>query len=517
MKQGMIILLAVLLLLTSGCAFLQPPVTEPGEETIVFVPTIPDTTTEPVELNSDWRLILVNQWNKLPDDYSINLTQLRNGNAIDERAYPDLQDMMDAARAEGFSPLICSSYRTQEEQEELYIEKVNQYLAEGYSQESAETEAGKWVAFPGTSEHQTGLAVDIVALSYQVLDEHQEETAEQKWLMENAYKYGFILRYPPEKSHITGVNYEPWHYRYVGKEAAREIHEQGLCLEEYLDQVIIIPPETEPIPTESIETEPDVTVLFPKSIPQTGDPITPQPGDTTETWDAEIASAYPDDSACTDIQLLEKWLTVEGLTFEDLDERNCDQLILVSAQDDGVRTTTVCYERQASGEWVSVEHLGRMNGFTGSNGIAHNRRRNTNTSPAGLWALGTAFGNAEKPHGIRMPWRDVTPNSDWVCDANSVYFNTWQERDDPNLISGWDYGDVEHLEDYVTQYAYAVVIQYNTPPYTIPDRGCAIFLHCSRGATGGCIGLNETDMLDTMLWLDPECAPHILITGYQKR
>lgn len=517
MKQGIIILLAVLLLLTSGYAFLQPPVTEPGEETIVFVPTIPDTTTEPVELNSDWRLILVNQWNKLPDDYSINLTQLRNGNAIDERAYPDLQDMMDAARAEGLSPLICSSYRTQEEQEELYIEKVNQYLAEGYSQESAETEAGKWVAFPGTSEHQTGLAVDIVALSYQVLDDHQEDTAEQKWLMENAYKYGFILRYPPEKSHITGVNYEPWHYRYVGKEAAREIYERGICLEEYLDQVIIIPPETEPIPTESIETEPDVTVLFPESSPKTGDPISPQPGDTTATWDAERAVAYPADSVCTDLQLLEKWLAVEGLTFKDLDERNCNQLILVSAQDDGVRTVTVCYARQKSGEWVPVEHLGRMNGFTGANGIVHNRRRNTNTSPAGLWGLGTAFGNAEKPHGIRIPWRNVTPNSDWVCDANSIYFNTWQERDDPTLESGWDYGDVEHLEDYVTQYAYAVVIQYNTPPYTIPDRGCAIFLHCSRGATGGCIGLNETDMLDTMLWLDPECAPHILITGYQKR
>jgi L,D-peptidoglycan transpeptidase YkuD (ErfK/YbiS/YcfS/YnhG family) len=115
-----------------------------------------------------------------------------------------------------------------------------------------------------------------------------------------------------------------------------------------------------------------------------------------------------------------------------------------------------------------------------------------------------------------MPWGNVTPNSDWVCDANSIYFNTWQERDDPTLESGWDYGDVEHLEDYVTQYAYAVVIQYNTPPYTIPDRGCAIFLHCSRGATGGCIGLNETDMLDTLLWLDPELNPHILITGYQK-
>lgn len=440
MKRGMTILLAGLLFLTSGCAFLQPPVTESGEETIVFVPTIPDPTTEPEDTPSDWRLILVNQWNKLPNDYSINLTQLRNGNAIDERAYPDLQDMMDAARAEGLSPLICSSYRTMEEQERLYDEKVSQYLAEGYSQETAEAEASKWVAVPGTSEHQTGLAVDIVALSYQILDEHQEDTAEQKWLMENEYKYGFILRYPTEKSHITGVNYEPWHYRYVGKEAAREIYEQGISLEEYLNQVITLPSEpvpeqTEPISTQPIETEPD-TMIFRESIPQTGEPITPQPGDTSVTWDAERVCAYPADSDCTDLQLLEKWLAVEGLTFADLDERNCDQLLLVSAQSDGVRTITVCYEREESGEWVPVEHLGRMNGFTGSNGIAHNRRRNTNTSPAGLWALGTAFGNAEKPNGIQMPWRDVTPNSDWVCDANSIYFNTWQERYDPNLSSG---------------------------------------------------------------------------------
>lgn len=262
--------------------------------------------------------------------------------------------------------------------------------------------------------------------------------------------------------------------------------------------------------------ESDPTMQFKESVPQTGAPISPQPGDTSVTWDAEKAVGYPADADCSDLELLEKWLAVEGLTYQDLDERNCDQLILVVAQDDGIQTITVCYERLESGEWEPVDSLTRMHGFTGSNGIAHNRRRNTNTSPAGLWALGTAFGNAEKPNGIQMPWRDITPNSDWVCDANSIYFNTWQERDDPLLESGWDYGDVEHLEDYVTQYAYAVVIEYNTPPYTIPDRGCAIFLHCSRGATGGCIGLNETDMLDILLWLDPKNNPHILITGFQR-
>ena len=91
------------------------------------------------------------------------------------------------------------------------------------------------MARPGTSEHQLGLALDIVDLDYQQLDTRQEETPEQKWLMENSWKYGFILRYPTDKSNITGIIYEPWHYRYVGKEAAKVIHEKGICLEEYLE------------------------------------------------------------------------------------------------------------------------------------------------------------------------------------------------------------------------------------------------------------------------------------------
>lgn len=185
----------------------------------------------------EWNLILVNPWNKLPDDFSVKLTTIKNGHAIDERAYPDLQAMMDAARAAGLSPIICSSYRTNEKQQILFSNEVRQCLARGYSQKDAESEAGKSIALPGTSEHQLGLAVDIVASSYQILDKEQENTAEQKWLMENAHKYGFILRYPSNKSEVTGIKYEPWHYRYVGKEAAKEIYEQGLCLEEYLENL----------------------------------------------------------------------------------------------------------------------------------------------------------------------------------------------------------------------------------------------------------------------------------------
>jgi D-alanyl-D-alanine carboxypeptidase len=183
----------------------------------------------------DWNLILVNGDHPLPEDFRIpELTQLRNGHAIDRRAYPALQRMMDACRAEGLAPLICSSYRTREKQEELFEAKVQACLPQAASRKEAEEQAAQWVSRPGTSEHQAGLAVDIVDTSYQLLDEGQEDTAVQQWLMAHCAEYGFILRYPTEKSALTGVGYEPWHYRYVGEEAAGEIMRQGLCLEEYL-------------------------------------------------------------------------------------------------------------------------------------------------------------------------------------------------------------------------------------------------------------------------------------------
>ena len=182
-----------------------------------------------------WSRILVNRDHPLPEDFQIpKLTKLINGQSVDSRAYPDLQRMMDACRAEGLEPLICSSYRSWDKQEELFQRKVQSCLSQAGSRQEAEELAAQWVSRPGTSEHQAGLALDIVDKSYQLLDERQEQTAVQKWLMEHCAEYGFILRYPTEKSALTGVNYEPWHYRYVGAEAAGEIMSQGLCLEEYL-------------------------------------------------------------------------------------------------------------------------------------------------------------------------------------------------------------------------------------------------------------------------------------------
>ena len=202
-------------------------------------PIVPITAEEPIIKDpvdpEAWNLILVNPWNPLPENYSFTKKELSNGHAVDERCYPDLQAMMDACRAAGNSPVICSSYRSYEKQQSLYQNKVNRLAAQGYSQEKAREEAAKAVALPGTSEHQLGLAVDIVDIANQNLDSSQEDTAVQQWLMEHSWEYGFILRYPNDKSDITGIIYEPWHSRYVGKDAAAEIYQQGLCLEEYLE------------------------------------------------------------------------------------------------------------------------------------------------------------------------------------------------------------------------------------------------------------------------------------------
>ena len=214
------------------------PAKQPAE------PTVPESglpAQDPLPEDSgavspdDWRLLLVNRWNPIPDGYTFELTQLKQGHAVDSRAYPDLQEMMDACRAAGLDPKICSSYRTQDKQQELYENKIQRLMDEGYSYERAVEEAGTVVAVPGTSEHQTGLALDIVDASYQILDEEQENTQVQQWLMEHSWEYGFVLRYPNGKSEITGIIYEPWHYRYVGREAAREMTELGMCLEEYVD------------------------------------------------------------------------------------------------------------------------------------------------------------------------------------------------------------------------------------------------------------------------------------------
>ena len=186
--------------------------------------------THKIPVSEEWNLIVVNRWNELPEDYSVELTELSNGQKVDSRIYPYLQEMFDAARAEGIYPIVREGYRTAEEQQEILDDKIQTYINQGYSQSRAEKTAKEWVALPGTSEHRLGIALDINADKSKCSNEDV-----YAWLAENAYKYGFILRYPPGKQEITGTSYEPWHYRYVGVEAAQEIYEQGICLEEYFE------------------------------------------------------------------------------------------------------------------------------------------------------------------------------------------------------------------------------------------------------------------------------------------
>lgn len=179
----------------------------------------------------DWRLALVNPWNPIQENYEPELTELRNGETVDSRIYPELQKMFDDARDCGLEPYVTSGYRTNEVQQSLMDEEIENYLSQGYSEEEARQIAEQWVAVPGTSEHQVGLAVDIS------MEDNGRQGASDlwQWLMENSYKYGFILRYPEDKTAITGIGYEPWHYRYVGKETAEKIYRKGICLEEYLN------------------------------------------------------------------------------------------------------------------------------------------------------------------------------------------------------------------------------------------------------------------------------------------
>ncbi len=173
-------------------------------------------------------LILINEENRVPDDYETELITLSNGERVDRGIYPDLQKMFDDMRAEGYYPEVVSGYRDEKEQERIYENKYASFREQGCSRKEARELTEKWVAVPGTSEHETGLAVDI--------NPDREKSGDEvyAWLSENAHRYGFIKRYPEDKTDITGIANEPWHYRYVGERAAKEMKDKSLCLEEYI-------------------------------------------------------------------------------------------------------------------------------------------------------------------------------------------------------------------------------------------------------------------------------------------
>lgn len=185
----------------------------------------------------DWRLVLINKQYSIPEDYTFTfgtINTMKGPMKCDERIIPDLLKMLKAAKDDGINLEICSPYRDLNYQNYLFDRKIKVYMKQGMSYLEAYATASKTVTVPGASEHQIGLALDIVCDTYIDLDEGFGETAAGKWLAEHGCEYGFILRYPEGKEYVTGIEYEPWHFRYVGAEAATIIMGEELTLEEFV-------------------------------------------------------------------------------------------------------------------------------------------------------------------------------------------------------------------------------------------------------------------------------------------
>jgi D-alanyl-D-alanine carboxypeptidase len=220
-------LILVLALALGGCT---PETPQPPDNT----GSLPEPDPEPTLPEPDAYLILVNADNPLPEDMEPNLKTIQGNFKLEEKAADAYLEMKAAAKEDGISLLVVSAHRPQATQERLYKNKVQEFLNKGYSEDEAAVVAATIVARPGTSEHNTGLAVDIATPDFQRLIEAFAETPAAKWLAANAHKYGFVLRYPKDKTDITGIIYEPWHFRYVGLEHAQYMYENNLCLEEYV-------------------------------------------------------------------------------------------------------------------------------------------------------------------------------------------------------------------------------------------------------------------------------------------
>ncbi len=210
----------------------SPPAEEEEEPT-----EEPEEEVPAVDLSA-WNLLLANPENALPEDFKVEeLVEVQGTFKMDARVADAMKEMIAAAKEEDVDLMICSAYRSIERQQQLFDAEVANQMSAGKSREEAEAITATMIAVPGTSEHHTGLAADIVTPTHQTLDPQFMDTKAGQWLYENAADYGFILRYPEDKQEITQIIYESWHYRYVGVEHAKTIMEQKICLEEYLENL----------------------------------------------------------------------------------------------------------------------------------------------------------------------------------------------------------------------------------------------------------------------------------------
>lgn len=188
--------------------------------------------------SSDWRLILINKQHPIPSDYEAMIGEYNSRLKCDQRIAADLTNMIEDAKAQGIILTICSPYRDMERQEMLFRRKLNKYIKGGYTYLDAFKLTALETTVPGSSEHQVGLAIDFLTKGYTTLNEGFKDTKAGIWLKENCATYGFILRYPEGKEDITGIEFEPWHFRYVGKEAANIIMKENISLEEFWEKYL---------------------------------------------------------------------------------------------------------------------------------------------------------------------------------------------------------------------------------------------------------------------------------------
>lgn len=190
---------------------------------------------EPVSVGEgQWEMILVNDSRILPYDFEVSLVSVGDNQNVDERIAPMLENMLRDAESEGVLLKVVSSYRDLETQQNLFTDSVNRLLAEGSSYKDAFYRTRQNIAMPGKSEYQTGLCVDIIPAFAGSVDEAVSDSSEMMWLRDNCYRYGFILRYLEGKTEITGMEFKPYCFRYIGRTAAEEVMKKGITLEEYL-------------------------------------------------------------------------------------------------------------------------------------------------------------------------------------------------------------------------------------------------------------------------------------------
>ena len=217
----------------------QEVATETVSTTVPTETEIESEEEEDINADNKWAMFLVNKQNPLPDDYdNIIETELvydgEKKGYIDKRAAKYAKDMFAAALEDGIDLWVISSYRTIDYQQQNFNNSVQQRMDNGMTYDDAYADTLREVAMPGESEHNAGLAMDIMSIEYTSMDDAGfEDTKAFEWLDKHAAEYGFILRYPKDKESVTEIIYEPWHYRFVGIYYANEIKKSGLCLEEY--------------------------------------------------------------------------------------------------------------------------------------------------------------------------------------------------------------------------------------------------------------------------------------------